>query len=348
MLFSEINNAWKPIPSWMEFLIRLGTEWPNDNSGQRRIALVSMPCDSPAAGLITLGSLVRDLGSPNSNDIEGHYDHLLRYAQQYLDSCRSCDFDCKPDVTHCGHIERATGRLHSTLYPRKTFLISDKTNIRKRQLVWNYAAGRGQTGIQYPSPKYAMNWYIDGQPPVQMDISHGQLTDTPYRQLVMNAAILPENLYLTWSGLCLAGRVKGEAATREMCGSIRFQSGATEYTLPELLTIYGWSHRNGNDSISRLTFFNPRTDQLDRHGSPPLLVVADGDACFLKALAKSEFQRSDVIGVIHRTIERDSLELIGSRMANLRQWYDADSETLARMLPAPRGISVSILKKRAV
>jgi hypothetical protein len=343
MLFSEMNQDWEPIPKWMEFLIRFGKEWPSDGFGQRRIALISMPCDSPAAGLIALGSLIRDLGNPNANDIAGHYDHLLRYARQYLESCRSCGPDCKPDVTRCGYIERASGRLHSPLYPRKSFTIAESTDIKKRQLAWHYPVSRGQTGIEYPSPKHAIDWHIDGQPPLQRDISQGQLPAAPYGQLTSNSAMLSENLSLTWSGLCLAGRVKGETATREMCESIRFQNGRNEYTLPELLTVYGWAHSN---SISRMTFFNPRIDQLDRQGSLPLLVVSDGDACFLKVLVKSEFQRSDVIGVIHRTIERDSLELIGSRMIGLRQWYMVDSETLETILPAPRGISVSILKKR--
>jgi hypothetical protein len=343
MLFYETNQEWKPIPQWVDYLIRLGMGWPSNVSGRRRIALVSMPCDSPAAGLIALGSIIRDLGNLNANDIDGHFDHLLRYSQQYLENCRFCGPNCKPDITRCGYIERATGRLYSPLYPRKPFIISDKTDLKKRKLAWHYSFGRGKSGVQFPNPKYAKNWYIDGHPPVQLDSLRGQLLASPYSHLIKDATILSQNLCLSWSGLCLAGRVRGEAATREIYASIRFRNGIDEHSLTDLLTVHGWSHR---ESISRMIFFNPRTDQLDRRCSPPALVVADGDTCLLKVLIYTEFQRSDVLGVIHRTIERDSLEAIGSRMIGLRQWYVEDSETLGRMPPAPRGISISILKKR--
>jgi hypothetical protein len=57
VLFSELNSDWRPVPEWANFLIRLGYGWPT-KTGQRGIALVSMPCDSPAAYLIGLGSLI--------------------------------------------------------------------------------------------------------------------------------------------------------------------------------------------------------------------------------------------------------------------------------------------------
>jgi hypothetical protein len=171
-----------------------------------------------------------------------------------------------------------------------------------------------------------------------------QLLSDPYHQLCGDISILPENLSLTWSGLCLAGRIMGENAAREICASICFRNGEDQYRLPELLTVHGWSQHDGP---SRMTFFNSRTDHLDRRSSLPALVVTDGVACFLKVLINSEFQRSDIIGVIHRTIERDPLEVIGSRLIGLSQWYAQDSETLEKMLPIPRGISISVLRKRS-
>jgi len=66
------------------------------------------------------------------------------------------------------------------------------------------------------------------------------------------------------------------------------------------------------------------------------LVIADGDASFLRVLNRPEFQRSDVIGVFHRTCDRDNLELLGNRITDLRQWYVDDAETLGAMPRAPR------------
>ena len=58
---------------------------------------------------------------------------------------------------------------------------------------------------------------------------------------------------------------------------------------------------------------------IDTNAISPALVIADGDASFLKVLARTEFQHSDIIGVFHRTIDRDRLELLGNRMIGLRQ-----------------------------
>jgi hypothetical protein len=61
LLFSEAQAEWHAVPRWIEYLIHLGYVWPRDISERRRIALISMPCDSAAAGLVSLGALVREL-----------------------------------------------------------------------------------------------------------------------------------------------------------------------------------------------------------------------------------------------------------------------------------------------
>jgi hypothetical protein len=52
---SESGLDRKEILAWAHYLIRLGNSWPHPDPGKRRIALVSMPCDSAAAALIALG-----------------------------------------------------------------------------------------------------------------------------------------------------------------------------------------------------------------------------------------------------------------------------------------------------
>ena len=77
------------------------------------------------------------------------------------------------------------------------------------------------------------------------------------------------------------------------------------------------------------------------------MVVADGDTAFLRAIEAPEFRDSDVVGVIHRTVERDRLESIGTKLAELsQQWYAPDAETLEHISPTPTGITVSALKRR--
>jgi hypothetical protein len=70
--FSEAGDPWREVPQWADFLIRLGWAWPTNDAGRSRVCLVSMPCDSAAAGLVTLGAMIRDFGNPRANDVDGH------------------------------------------------------------------------------------------------------------------------------------------------------------------------------------------------------------------------------------------------------------------------------------
>lgn len=344
VLFSEAGSPWQPLPPWVRFFIDLGSNWPREAFGPPRIALVSMPCDSSVSGLITLGAMIHDLGREDANETEGHYDALLRYAQQYLQRCRQCDQDpCNPTTRRCGYTERATGLLRSPLQPRKTFEISDRTDFPNRRIAWHYRTGRNTTGIYWPNPERAVNWHVDGDPAHQILHGEGVLQAEPYRALREGAVIHDPNLRASYSGLCLAGRVAGSTVTRDMCTSLRFRTASGVYHLGELLTIHGWSQV----PLSRVSLFNSHTSKLDRYSASPLMVIADGDGAFLKCLARREFQKSTVIGVVHRALERDKLEAVGNKMIDQRQWYEPDEELMTRMTAVPRGVSMTILKRRA-
>jgi hypothetical protein len=84
---------------------------------------------------------------------------------------------------------------------------------------------------------------------------------------------------------------------------------------------------------------------MDRTSSATKLVVADGHESFLKALSRVEFQRSDVVGVIHRTVERDALEEVGGKLHHLQQWYGEDSEMMRDIGGQPNAIRLLILRK---
>ncbi len=338
MLFSEGDRPWEPIPTWAQFLLSLGHCWPNEKPVTRRLALISMPSDSAAAGLLTLGVLIRDLANPEANDIAGHYDALLRHAQQYLESCRDCDLEtCNPEVKRCGHVAKASGRMRSNLFPRKRYIISERTNVLERRLAFSY-----RDKLYFPNPDFVSEWYFEGDPPPKVDSPQNELPAAPYRRIIENDRIFPENLRKTYSGLCLAGRSAGEKETREVLASIRFRDGTEEFSLEKLLTIHGWSATD----VSRVSFFNARTAAIDRIIGSPALVVADGDASFLRVTSRPEFQQSDILGVISCTSERDALEAVGNKMQALRQWYHPDAETFSRIGPVPRGISLSILRRR--
>jgi hypothetical protein len=298
-----------------------------------------MPCDSAAAGLITLGAMIRDLGDLTANDLERHYDKLLRYAAQYLESCRQCNLKvCNPIVKGCGHAKKVTGLLRSPLHPRKTFRISPNTVVAERKLVWSYPNGMTQS----PTPAFAANWHIDGEAPLQWNDPMGALSGGPYREMFGDAQILSENLRSSYAGFCLAGRASGERRSREICDDIRFLLGGRPLSLSELLTVRNWSEKK----LSRVAFFNSRTEQFDRHLTAPSLVVADGNSSFLRVAGRPEFAQSDVVAVIDRTLDRERLEEIGFKMAGLSQWYTEDRE-LVRSLPTIiPGVSLLIVRKK--
>jgi hypothetical protein len=336
-LFSEGGLDWRPISHWAEFLIQFGYRWPIAAPGQRRIALISMPCDSAAAGLIALGALIRDLGNDTATNVNGHYEALLRYARQYIKSCRNCEMRCHPEQRRCGYMHEAIGLIRDK--DGKRYRISELTDFdHKCCLV--LAIDRGKWLIL---PNRALDLRIDGEPPTRLISAAAGLPPHPYIAIVDGAKIIPSNLRETYSGLCLAGRVSGENDSRKVCDSIRFRCCDNEYSLSDLLTIQDWS---ASSTVSRVIFFNARTEKFDTHTFSPALAVADGDSCFLKVLARREFQQSDIIGVMHRTLDRDSLELVGNKMIDLRQWYMEDSETIGRMPTAPRAITTLVLARR--
>ena len=165
----------------------------------------------------------------------------------------------------------------------------------------------------------AIDWRVSGEAPVT--VLNGQQVPNSqfYAHLVKNGGeIKPSNLSESHSQICLAGRGVGEARTRDCITNIRFENDGCEADLSQLLTVQGWMP----GTVSRVMFYNARTEEFDRQRGKPQVVIADGDTSFLRVVDGKDFEYSDVVGVIHRTMERDKLEAIGTKLENLRQWYD--------------------------
>ncbi len=193
------------------------------------------------------------------------------------------------------------------------------------------------------TPATAMHWRFHDEP--QLHLQHG--AQVPYHELYNRllpnaAAICPENLSRSDSAICLATRLRGEAATRAAASGIRLSADRLEAGLDELLTIRHWAA----ERISRVVLFNTRKREFDRHTRSPQLVVADGDEAFLRALNQTEMQPADVIGVVPRTLERDRLEDLGHRLTHLEQWYRRDDPLSAGIGELPTGIAAALLTRR--
>ena len=82
MKFSEANDPWRSVPEWASFLIEFGFAWLAPTLASRRIAVISMPSDSAAAGLIALGAMRKCLELDDANDMNVHYEKLLNLARK--------------------------------------------------------------------------------------------------------------------------------------------------------------------------------------------------------------------------------------------------------------------------
>jgi len=305
-----------------------------------------MPCDSAGAGLVALGSMIRDFGDERSNDVDGHYDRLLRYAKQYLEKCKPCILEvCNPQIQRCDCAKEAIGSLLRSHGLRGTFELSERTNFQKREIVWLHRYGRNKCYTETPSPNEALNYHIDGEPPLELRHDQGKLNPLPYQAVLPDAKILDENLARSYSGTCLAMRASAPEgqpqASREMFQRINFRCGHNEWPLDTLLTINGWS---GN-TVSRVASFNCRTLKLDRTGINPKLVIADGRKAFLRCVGQEEFHESDIIGIVDRNQKREELDEIRAKVTP-NDWYCTDEDLLCS-LPKnkPNGISIAAIKK---
>ena len=323
MRFSEANGPWQAIPPWAVYLMRYGFSW-GAGCGRRRIGIISMPCDSAGAGLVALGAIRYRLTLAEANDALAHFERIQALA-------------VRQDGETC--------LRHQSM--RGGFRLDGKD---QRGWVWarheqTTAADRFTRNGPLRVAIHAENandWRLEGEAPAET-VRGSRLPHRRFHEELIEGAALPlePNLARSDSAICFAGRLTGESASRSALSTIRLECHDHVADLAELLTVRRWSP----DTVSRVTFFNSRTRQFDRNTNRTSLVVADGDSAFLRAIDAREFKQSDVVGVIHRTVERDRLESIGTKLADLSQWYMPDGKTLDPF-PPPPGITVSVLQGR--
>lgn len=317
MEFSEAHRAWQVIPRWADFLVRLGFEWPEGKSETRRIGLISMPCDSAAAGLVALGAMRRRLELDDANDLTAHFQRIRDLALRGGDGVTKLRYRSRRERFVVDKIDD-TGMVWVKAIPSKTSL---RISI---------------------SLQTAFEWRFDGEPPVQIISGDKTLYEQHYAELIQQAgAIKSSNFLRSDSGICLASRVAGGNTSRTALAAIRYKANGYVADLSQLLTVHDWSP----GMVPRVSFFNCRTGELNRSTGHPRLVVADGDASFLKVVEREEFHQSDIIGIMHRIVERDRLEAVGAKLDNLRQWYEQDAQLLCSLPQPPRGIGISICKR---
>ena len=314
-----------PIPAWASYLLRFGYEFYASKADARRsISIISLPADSPGAGLVALGAMRRRLEMRGANDLSSHFERIKSGV---------LTGDRVSTLRQAGSRSRYKfDRVDSdgTLW----LLEVPVSSARSRK-----APPRFPVGISV-SASSATKWQFEGEAPLNVAPGHALPWHLIYQSLpVQQAPIVGENLAATDSAICFAGRIAGHAPTKAMCESISFRANGSTATLGQLLSVQDWNP----GAISRLSFFNSRTHQIDRATGHTAVVVADGDAAFLGAISHPGFERCHVIGVFSRIAGRDQLEAVGSKIEELRQWFEIDEDTAGQ---PPPGIHATTLTVR--
>ena len=318
MEFSESGSEWRPMPWWADFLINFGYRWVQASTGSRRIGVLSMPSESPAAGLVALGAMRRHLEMDDANDVDAHFRRLNELARR----CRDVELKHPQENRRWRLDVDSTGRLWAR-------------HLTKR----GYSKSISRDS--------ASQWRLADEPPVAVSATTSAWQAIPngdlYERLILRGdRVRPSNLTATDSGVCLASSLAGGANTRSRMDDVRLRANGESAALSEMLTVRDWVP----GTVSRVRFFNARTEQFDRDPRPPKLAVADGDGCFLRLLNLEQFEEVDLIGVVHRTLDRDRLEALGNRLGSLTSsWYQLDAEMLANFGEVPSAISVTALRR---
>lgn len=311
-MFKEPEGEWhENAPAWVEALMRFGHDLAVPSDQRHRFFLISMPCDSPAAGLVALGAMRRFLSLKQDGVREwlasGRDSNLV-----YRDGRYRFVGDADDGKVVLEEIVRKDYR-RSLARPRTPMTIT--TDIRNL--------------------RFEDDVFFEVSP-------DDQLPNTSiYEGLVDGAPVIRgENLRQSDFGICLAGRRRGLRITRELMEKTFFCDGHSPTSLAALLSLVDGSL----DVVSRTTLFNTRTGRMDRYCPRPKIVVADGIDAFLTVLGEkqkkqiNQFYSSVVVGIVDLTAKREKLELLRDKVSNLLQWYEVVDPFAGS--PGPRGMEV--------
>lgn len=335
--FFESGVAAPLIPTWADWFLELGLNFPDRATEPgRSIVLITTPCDTPAAGLVALGVVLRDLAREAATDEAGHVAAIRAWATQYLAHCRSCHYRCRPQAARCGFEIEASGIIHSP--PRRGKKRATTLHVHSfndDDLV--LADTHGCRDFYSPTDSRYMELRPEGWPQIATPENRPRIAGHAFAQLKPTWTAIAVNLERSYSGACFVGRRTGKDATKEVLDRAGFVLGGLQYPLSAMLTIADW----GDDSVSRLRYVNTRGGacHFDRAGPNPEIAIVDGAAELSVALRCPQLRETSLIAVISRDTAPDKLECgaqslheVGDRYADVAPGY---------FEPAPPGISLS-------
>jgi len=321
----DFNEEFRAIPSWARYFVELGRDWPDDS--RRRIAVVSTPCDSAAAGLIALGAMVRRLSQPGANEIGAHISRVRGLRPR-----------------HAGTLRHRTFKGHFVVSRVETSGSVWLTNTRddSHHLFVDYHAG---------------DWYFDGEGRVEVREGGALPWQGIYASLLPDdTSVHAPNLITSDSSICLVGRSTGKSAQKGLFGAARIRAATGTASLLDLLALDAFQPTS---TVSRVRYVSSRAhqgsselgdsgDAQDTLGKLKLarIVICDGGDAAVLALGSAGFEGKTIIAHLPRTDDVARLEAVAEMLAAKRNWYSPCSGIESLKPPAPPGVVVRTLVAR--
>lgn len=335
MQYFESNELCDEIPQWVAAGLSIGYRWEQGES--RRIALLSMPCDSEIAGFLALGALRKDLERSTANYLDTHFDLLVKKCLKF-DSSQKSNLNSDWDIRHVDGTY-----WHFVEYDPNSDAIIVK-NAKHRELVKRKGKRiHNPHGIcnRYLMRSSALEWQLRGFPMPQSKKSAKSLNYFDYQNIPFtNGDILKENLSCSYEGLVLVGSgAARDSQYMQKFYSTGFYIDERRLSIGDLLTLHQESQ-----NITRLRFHNERKEAVDEL-YPASLVIADGISAFLNA--SEWFSDCDIIGVCSRDSTSEAIMQLKDFINDKARYYK-DIDTSQHLLDkAPDGMLLRIMQRRA-
>lgn len=343
MQYFEGNRVYDNAPFWVEAMFNIGYRWLEKKNGVRRIGLLSVPCESEAAGLVALGAFRRDLESATANHIDSYFELLARSCREHLEALKRESAESEKSISDVRNVLDNTRWRFAT--DNSSFDKIALEDSRHRPFIkrgGKLICNPNGTCRRYITRESALDWQLYNFPLPQIPSGGSALALLAYSALPFcNGQILDVNLCRSYDGLVLIGQgAARDSNYMQKYYSAGFVSGNRQHPLGELLTL----HHSENIYIRRLRFENERTlDQGAGHYAK--LIVADGISALL--CAEQMFPACDIIGVCNRDASVESIFQLKNWL-NEKMRYYADADTSHGVLgEMPIGMLLRVLQRKA-
>lgn len=335
MQYFESNELYDEIPHWVAAGLSIGYRW--EFGVTRRIALLSMPCDSEIAGFLALGALRKDLERSTANYLDTHFDLLVKRCLK-RDSLRKSNENSDWDIRHVDGTY-----WHFVEYDPKADAIVVKNAKHREHLKRKGKRISNPHGVcnRFLMRGSALEWQLHGFPVPQSIKSAKPMNFLDYQNIPFTSGdILKENLSCSYEGLVLVGSgTAHDSKYMQKFDSTGFYIDKRRLSLGDLLTL-----NQESQNITRLRFLNERKEYVDEL-YPASLVIADGINAFLNA--SEWFIDCDIIGVCSRESTTEAIMRLKDFLNDKARYYKDIDTSQFLIDKAPSGMFLRVMQRKA-